>query len=33
MEKIDEAVNEIDGSVFGFEDKIHQIKLTEDTEM
>ena len=33
MEKIDEAVNEIDGSVFGFEDKIHQIKLTEETEM
>ena len=29
MEKIDEAVNEIDGS----EDKIHQIKLTEETEM
>ncbi len=31
MERVDEAVNEIDGSVFGFEDKIHQIKLTEET--
>lgn len=29
MDKIDEMVNKIDTSVFGFEDKIHQIKVTE----
>lgn len=32
MEDIDAAVNEIDGSVFGFEDKIRQIKLTEESQ-
>lgn len=30
MERIDEAVNEIDGSVFGFEEKISKIKITEE---
>ncbi|MCD8162466.1 MAG: hypothetical protein LUE09_03245 [Synergistaceae bacterium] len=30
MEEIDIAVNKIDGSVFGFEDKIQQIKITEE---
>lgn len=30
MERVDEAVDEIDGSVFGFEDKIQRIKLTEE---
>jgi hypothetical protein len=30
MEQIDVEVNKIDGSVFGFEDKIHQIKITEE---
>ncbi|MEG1911175.1 MAG: DEAD/DEAH box helicase [Cloacibacillus sp.] len=29
MEEIDALVNKIDASVFGFEDKIHQIRLTE----
>ena len=31
MEQIDHVVNQIDASVFGFEEKIHQIKLTEET--
>ena len=30
MDQIDIAVNKIDASVFGFEDKIRQIKITED---
>ena len=32
MERVDEAVEEIDGSVFGFEDKIRRIKVTEEAE-
>lgn len=32
MDKIDDTVNNIDASVFGFEDKIHQIKVTESGE-
>ncbi|MDO4987732.1 MAG: DEAD/DEAH box helicase [Synergistes sp.] len=32
MEKIDAEVNKIDTSVFGFEDKIEKIKITENTE-
>ena len=31
MGQIDYVVNQIDASVFGFEEKIHQIKLTEET--
>ena len=31
MEQIDHVVNQIDASVFGFEEKIHQIKLTEES--
>lgn len=31
MEKIDATVNKIDASVFGFEEKIQRIKITEDS--
>ena len=31
MDRIDLTVNQIDASVFGFEDKIQQIKITEDS--
>ena len=31
MDQIDYVVNQIDASVFGFEEKIHQIKMTEDS--
>jgi hypothetical protein len=30
MEQIDITVNKIDASVFGFEEKIQKIKITED---
>lgn len=30
MDQIDYVINQIDASVFGFEEKIHQIKMTED---
>ena len=31
MEQIDLTVNQIDGSVFGFEEKINKIKTTEES--
>ncbi len=31
MDQIDYVVDQIDASVFGFEEKIHQIKMTEDS--
>jgi hypothetical protein len=31
MDQIDYVVNQIDASVFGFEEKIQQIKMTEES--